>query len=101
MPADSRPLTRLPHLDLGPDRINSPGNLMSWNTRILNARPQPFLDQRITVADAARFDFNAHLSASGLRDGTFDHLKIAAGFCDLHCFHASHFRSVLVEEDFW
>jgi hypothetical protein len=39
------------------------------------------------VADAAGLNFNAHLPAAGLRNGTLDDFKISTGLADLDGFH--------------
>jgi hypothetical protein len=39
------------------------------------------------VADAAGFDFNADLIATGLGNISFDEFEITAGFADLDSFH--------------
>jgi len=60
---------------------------MAWNARILQAGPVAFFHHRIAVADAAGFDFDAHLSSSGLRDFAFNEFKGAIRVSNLHDTH--------------
>jgi hypothetical protein len=57
--------------------------------RILDAGPQAFLGHGIAVANAASFDFDAHLSGTGLGNFPFDDLKRFV--CPAHLRH-THFR---------
>ena len=63
---------------------------MAWNARILKARPVAFFHYCIAVADAAGFDFDAHLSSGGLRDRALDYFKDSSRFAYLHGLHAKH-----------
>src|SRR3954465_6661666 len=47
MPTDTHALARLPKSDFGTDSINTPGDLVSGNEWILQARPHAFFYQRI------------------------------------------------------
>src|SRR5215813_13366282 len=66
MPAHPHTLTRLPVGYTFAHRIHVPSDLMTWHARIVQARPETVFHHHIAVADAASFDFDAHLSASGL-----------------------------------
>jgi hypothetical protein len=46
-----------------------------------------FLYERITVADAAGFDFDPDLVAHGFGNVSFDEFKITTGLADLDGFH--------------
>ena len=87
MPANADALSGLPLRDVGADGVDASGDLVAGNARILHARPMPFFHDRIAVAYAAGFDFDAHLSRRWLRDGTLDDFEISAWLADLHCFH--------------
>src|ERR1043166_1076207 len=63
---------------------------MSGNPRILDTRPSSRLGKKITVADAASFDFNADESAAGFRDFAFDEFKCAIGARKLYSTHLRH-----------
>jgi hypothetical protein len=87
VPAHTNALSDLPLRHIGADLIDAAGNLVSGNAGILNARPKTFFHQRIAVADAAGFDFDAHLPAPGLGSWTLDDFEISTWLADLNGFH--------------
>ena len=90
MPTYAHTLARLPVGYVRSNRVDAPGDLMPRHARILDSRPESFFHQSIAVADAACFDLDPHLPASGLRDRALDHFKIFSRFADLHGFHGRH-----------
>jgi hypothetical protein len=90
MPADAHALARLPFGYVRANRVDAPSDLVPRHARILDSRPESFFHQSIAVADAACFDLDPHLPASGLRDRALNHFEISSRFADLHGFHARH-----------
>jgi len=95
MPANADTLTALPEGDVGAYGVDAAGDLMAGNAWILNSWPVPFFYQRVAVADAAGFNLDAHLIASGLRRGALDDFEVSSGLADLHGFHANLFRLLI------
>ncbi len=91
MPADPDTLSGLPVRDVGTDGVNASGNFMTGNSRILNARPESFLDEDIAMTNATGFHLDADLATARVWNISFDEFETAASFSYLHCFHASHF----------
>src|SRR5262245_2045597 len=70
---------------------------MSWNARILNARPCAFDSERVTVAYTAGLDPDAHLSRPRRSDLALNDPKLRSGLrnlchrhrpdCDFCCCH--------------
>ena len=87
VPAHADALAGLPLSYVGADGVDASGNLVAGDARILKARPAAFLHDRVAVADAAGFDFDAHLAAAGFGRGAFDDFEISAGLGDLNRFH--------------
>src|SRR5262249_25735897 len=87
MPAYTHTLTRLPVGYTLAHRIHASSNLMTWNAWVWQAGLETFFHQHIAVADAAGFDFNAHLSTSGLWDFAFNEFERALGTSNLHDTH--------------
>src|SRR5205814_3147120 len=87
VPAYSDSLAFRPLRDIASDRIDSTGNFMTRHTWILNSWPQAVLHQHIAVANATRFDFDANLPRSGLRDVALHQFPVSAGFADLRRLH--------------
>src|ERR1700731_1261617 len=83
IPSHAYPLTGLPQGDVGADGVDASGNLVARYARILNSRPHAFLNQRVAVADATGFYFNADSPASGLRRRTLNDFEIISGLADL------------------
>jgi hypothetical protein len=96
VPSHSYTLAGFPVGDVSTDGVDAAGNFVPRNARVLDAGPITFLDQRIAVADAAGFDFNADLVARGLGNISFDEFEVAAGFADLNCFHFRHSASLSI-----
>jgi len=72
MPADADALTFLPGRNTVTECIDVSCDFMTRHTGILKPGPETFLDQRIAMANAARFDFHAHLPNSWLGNIAFD-----------------------------
>src|SRR5689334_18905914 len=72
VPTDANALPFFPTCDAAANCIDMSCDFVAWHARILQAGPQTLLDQRVTVANAARFDFHAHLSGSWLRNVAFN-----------------------------
>ena len=89
VPSDADALAGLPVGDIGADGVDAAGDFVSGNARILDAGPMAFLYQRVAVADAAGFDFDAHLIAGGFGNISFDEFEITAGLGDLDSFHCA------------
>ena len=68
-------------------RVHPPGNLMTWNSRIFYPGPDAIFDQQITVANPARFHFDANLSRLRLGQLAFEQFKIPSGLSNLCRFH--------------
>jgi hypothetical protein len=90
MPAHADTLAGLPKNDVGADGVDAAGDLVSRYTRILKACPMAFFHKSVAVADAAGFDLDANLPASGFGDGAVDELEISTGLADLDGFHGRH-----------
>jgi hypothetical protein len=91
VPTYSDALSRLPVCYIGADGVDSSGDFMTGNSGILNAWEKSFLDEDVAVTNSTGFHLDANLVAAGIGDISFDKFEAAAGFCNLHCFHASHF----------
>ncbi len=98
VPAYADALAGFPVGNVGADGIDAAGDFVSGNARILDAGPMAFFHERVAVADAAGFDFNAHLGAAGFGNISFDQFEIAAGLADLDGFHFRH-SSFLIFND--
>ena len=92
MPADADAVALFPVRDAIAQSIDNSSDFVSRHPRILNSREKTFFDDDVAVANSARFNLHAHLSAPRLRNVALDDFKIAACFTDLRCFHfRSHF----------
>jgi hypothetical protein len=87
VPSYAGALAGLPVGDISADGVDASGNFVSGNTWILNAGPIAFLDECVTVADAAGFDFDADLVAGGFWNISLDDFEITAGLADLDSLH--------------
>src|ERR1019366_5169784 len=67
MPTNADALAGLPVGDVSAHGIDTAGDFVSGNARILNAGPVAFFHERIAVADATGFDFDPDLVAGRLR----------------------------------
>jgi hypothetical protein len=90
VPSDTDALAGFPVGDVGADSVDAAGDFVSGNAWILESGPIAFLYERIAVADAAGFDFDPDLVASGFGDVSFDEFEITAGLADLDSFHFRH-----------
>jgi len=72
MPAHAHALARFPFRNTRTHGIHDPDHFMAGHTRISQARPVAFLDQRIAVADAAGLDFDPHPVGARLGNFTFN-----------------------------
>jgi hypothetical protein len=95
VPSDADALAGFPVGDFRADSVDAAGDLVSGNAWILDARPMAFFYEDVAVADAAGFDFNPDLAATGVRNVSFDEFEIAAGFADLDSFHSRHNFSLM------
>src|SRR5262249_42059544 len=91
MPADANALPWLPCCDVVADGIDASRDFMTWHTRIRQPRPETFFNKRVAVANAARFDFHAHLPSARLRHHTLDQFPLATRFADLCCLHGCNY----------
>src|SRR5438552_8228918 len=92
VPSDTDPLAASPSDHSRADGVNRAGNLMTRDARVLNAGPKALFDQRITMADAARRDFDSNCSRRRFRYRSFDNLKLSLRrryLCNTHCSHIS------------
>jgi hypothetical protein len=98
VPTNAHALTGFPLRHVSPHCVNAARNFVSGHPRILNARKVPFFHQHIAMTNAARFDLNAHLAASGLRNGAVNEFEISTGFTDLNGFHEDSFLAERLDE---
>src|SRR5260221_8304186 len=87
MPAYANGIARFPGGDTRSKSINAAGNFVTWDPRILQARPEPFFYHYITMADPAGFHLDTHLPGTGFGNIAFHQLKFAAWFANLGDFH--------------
>src|SRR5262249_29505616 len=90
VPADTDALADLPRADLAADLVDPPRDLVTGNAGISEARPVSVLHQCIAVANAARFDFDAHLVRARFQKWPVNHFQLSAGPTDLHRCHVLH-----------
>ena len=97
MPADADALALRPPGNTGTELVEDARDLVSWNARILNSRPQTVFRKHVTVANATGLHFDAHLSYSRRRNLALDDLEIGSSlgnlgrlhwcYCDFRCCH--------------
>ena len=87
MPADANALPLPPGANVVADGIDVSRDFMPWHTWILQPRPETFFDKHVTVANATRLDFHAHLPSARLRKNTLDQFPLSARFTDLRRLH--------------
>src|SRR5262245_29865571 len=87
MPADAHALPWPPCAHVVADGIDVSRDFMPWHTWILQSRPEPLFHEHITMANAAGFDFHAHVPGAGLRNRAFYQFPISTGLADLRRFH--------------
>jgi len=90
MPADSYALAGLPLRDAFADRVDAAGDFVTGDARLPDSGPMTFFHERVAMADAAGFDLDADLPASGFVDVAFDQFKVSTGLAYLDGFHAGH-----------
>jgi hypothetical protein len=93
MPAHADTLAGLPLRHVWADGVHAPCNFVPWYAGVLQPGPKSFFHQHVTMTNAAGFDLDANLSASGLRDGTLNQFEVTAGSGYLD---NSHFLSSLI-----
>jgi hypothetical protein len=80
MPADANALS-LPRCDnVVADGIDVSRDFMTRHTWIRKPRPETFFYKHVAVANAARFDFHAHLPSARLRNHTLDQFPLSTRF---------------------
>jgi hypothetical protein len=87
VPADADTLSLLPRGNPGAHFINDACDFVSRNARILNARPQAFFREHVTVANTTGLYLDAHLSWTRLRNLALDDLEISSRFGNLRNLH--------------
>jgi hypothetical protein len=95
VPSDSDAIAGLPIRDAIANGVNTTSDFVSWDARILQARPMPFLYQHITVANAASFHPHPDLPGTRLGNLAFDQFEIPAGFTNLSDSHCACHKSLL------
>src|SRR5436190_14235219 len=92
MPADADALTDLPLRHTMAEGIHDADHFVTGNSRILQVEPLALLYKRVTVADAARLNFDPHPVIDWLWDFTLDDFERATGTTDLSCAHSGIWR---------
>jgi hypothetical protein len=87
MPADADTLPLLPVSNPFTQFVDDARYFVSWDAGILNAWPQTFYCEYITVADTTGEDLNAHLPCTRLGDLALDDLEIGFGLGNLRNLH--------------
>ena len=90
MPADAHALADFPTGQAGADRVDHAGHFMSWNSRILNARKQAILDDRVAVANAAGVNFDSQRAGPRFGDWPLDDFQRTAETRNLNSTHRGH-----------
>jgi hypothetical protein len=90
VPADTDALPFLPLGNTTAQFIDDACDFMSWNAGILNAGPQAFFRERVTAANTAGLNLDAHVSCIRLRNLALDHLESCSGTGDLRHLHLPH-----------
>src|SRR5581483_7076114 len=87
VPSDADALSCAPLSDFRADLIYAPGNFVTGDAGVLNAGPIALFDEFIAVAYAAGFDFDANVTARGLRNRAVHDFEITTWLADLYGFH--------------
>jgi hypothetical protein len=87
VPANSNAVADAPSLYERSDSIDNPNHFVARNSRVLNARKNAFLRDRVAVAHSTRLDFDSHQSRAGVLDLLFDQLERAFGVRHLNSAH--------------
>ena len=90
VPADTDPLARCPSGNACTDRINDSGNLMPWDSRVLYARPESLLGERVAVTDASSLHLDTRLPGARLGCFPLDNFQGPFWASDLRGTHLSH-----------
>src|SRR5882672_5657750 len=90
VPTNTHPLAGTPIRNVRADGIHNPNHFMTGNSRVLKTRPDPRLNDDITMANTASLNFNQHLSGGRLGNFTFNQIERSAWTGNLH---RTHFRS--------
>src|SRR5207245_11347225 len=93
MPAHSRALSRFPSGHATPESVDDSGDFVSWNSRVLNARPESFFHVGVGVADTAGFHSDSHPTGPGLGYVSLHDLKRTLRLGHLHSTHFGHISS--------
>jgi hypothetical protein len=96
MPADAHAFALFPIRDSVTNKIDNSGDFVARHPRIFEPWPQTVFDENVAMANSARFNFYANLSATWLWNVALDDFKISTGFADLCGFHF-HICPLLVE----
>src|SRR5260370_32626516 len=87
MPANAGALSLFPLGNTRTHFINDARDFVPWNARILNAGPDAFFCEQVTVAHTACLHLDAHLSSSRLGNLSLDDFKICSRFRNLRRLH--------------
>src|SRR5262249_15106120 len=90
VPADADALPRSPFRDSLSDGVDRSGHLVTRHARVGNARKEPFLDDRIAMADSAGLDLDANVARPRIRDRSLDDLERLfrrRDLCNAHGLH--------------
>jgi len=90
MPPHADSLTWAPCGHAFAEGVDPPRDFVTWDTRILNAGPQPFFNKEVAVTNATRLHFHADLSRAGFRNFTLDEFENSASSWDLRYTHLFH-----------
>ena len=87
VPAHADPVAFLPLGHVGPDLVDSSGDLVAWDARQRESGEVAGLHEDIAVAHSAGLDLDPDLPRAGLGDLAFDQLERRVGPRNLHCSH--------------
>jgi hypothetical protein len=93
VPANAGTLPQCPSGNAGTDCIDNSCNLMSRDSRVLNARPGSLLRERVAMADAASFHPDTHFSVARFGYFTLNHFNGPVRASDLRSTHLCHIAS--------
>jgi hypothetical protein len=97
-PADTDTRPHRPADDAVADRVDHPSDFVPRHDRVGHGGKQPFLGDRIAVADAARLHFDAHFPRPCLRQLPLDQLEGAAFLSHLDSAHFRHHDLPLTDQ---
>jgi hypothetical protein len=87
VPADAHALSLSPHGNTSPHLVNDADDFVTGSSGILNAWPQAFFCEYVTVANTTRLYLDSHLSRTGFRNLTLHDFEISARFGNLRHRH--------------